>query len=110
MAAPLVRGPARLRRYAADMVFLAVLCLLVALSIAMYTKAFTPVVMVELAAGRIGNQLSVHADVNCSADPPYDARAPLPPRRVCVRLIVAPDPHPPGRNGWGVRTVARASG
>jgi phospholipid/cholesterol/gamma-HCH transport system substrate-binding protein len=63
MAAPLVRGAAQLRRYAAGIAFLAVLALLVGLSIALYTKAFTPVVMVELEAGRIGNQLSVHADV-----------------------------------------------
>ena len=63
MAAPLVRGPAQLRRYAAGIAFLAVLALLVGLSIALYTKAFTPVVMVELEAGRIGNHLSVHADV-----------------------------------------------
>ncbi|MCW2726669.1 MAG: transporter substrate-binding protein, partial [Frankiales bacterium] len=63
MAAPLVRGSAQLRRYAAGVAFLAVLGLLVALSVAMYTKAFTPVVMVRLEADRIGNQLSQHADV-----------------------------------------------
>src|SRR3954469_20785937 len=37
--------------------------MLVGLSIAMYTKAFTPVTMVDLKADRIGNQLSVHGDV-----------------------------------------------
>src|SRR4051795_1764634 len=63
MAAPLVRGPAQLRRYASGVAFLGVLALLVALSVALYTKAFTPVVMVSLETDRVGNQLSTHADV-----------------------------------------------
>src|SRR5690242_6568410 len=63
MSAPLVRGTAQLRRYAAGVVFLVVIAGLVALSVGMYTKAFTPVTMVELKADRIGNQLSVHGDV-----------------------------------------------
>src|SRR4051812_28914603 len=63
MAAPLVKGPAQLRRYAAGIAFLAVLALLVGLSVAMYTKAFTPVVKVSLETDRIGNQLTTHADV-----------------------------------------------
>jgi virulence factor Mce-like protein len=58
-----VRGTAQLRRYAAGVVFLVVIGLLVALSVGMYTKAFTPVTMVDLKADRIGNQLSVHGDV-----------------------------------------------
>src|SRR5687767_13369913 len=63
MAAPLVRGTAQLRRYAGGVVFLVVLAMLIGLSIAMYTKAFTPVTMVELRADRAGNQLSKGADV-----------------------------------------------
>src|SRR3954447_19612382 len=63
MAAPLVRGPAQLRRYAAGVAFLVVLAMLVALSVALYTKAFTPVVSVSLKTDRAGNQLSTHADV-----------------------------------------------
>jgi virulence factor Mce-like protein len=63
MSAPLVKGAARLRRYAAGIAFLAVIAMLVGLSIALYTKAFTPVVMVSLHTDRVGNQLSTHADV-----------------------------------------------
>jgi phospholipid/cholesterol/gamma-HCH transport system substrate-binding protein len=63
MAAPLVKGPAQLRRYASGIAFLAVLALLVGLSVALYTKAFTPVVHVSLKTDRVGNQLSTHADV-----------------------------------------------
>lgn len=63
MAAPMVKGPAQLRRYASGVAFLAVLAVLVWLSIALYTKAFTPVVTVALQTDRIGNQLSEHADV-----------------------------------------------
>jgi virulence factor Mce-like protein len=63
MAAPLVKGAAQLRRYAAGLVFLAVVAALVGLSVALYTKAFTPVTMVDLEADRIGNQLSIHGDV-----------------------------------------------
>lgn len=63
MSAPLVRGPAQLRRYAAGIGFLVVIASLVYLSIAIYTKAFTEVVMVDLKANRIGNQLTVNGDV-----------------------------------------------
>jgi virulence factor Mce-like protein len=63
MSAPLVKGAAQLRRYAAGVAFLVVLAMLVALSVALYTKAFTPVVMVSLKTDHVGNQLSTHADV-----------------------------------------------
>jgi virulence factor Mce-like protein len=63
MAAPLVKGAARARRLAAGVAFLAVLALLISLSVALYTKAFTPVVKVALKTDRVGNQLSTHADV-----------------------------------------------
>jgi virulence factor Mce-like protein len=43
--------------------FIVVIGLLVALTIALYQKAFTPVVRVTLQADRIGNQLSPPADV-----------------------------------------------
>jgi virulence factor Mce-like protein len=63
MAAPLVKGTAQLRRYAAGVAFLVVIAMLIALSVGLYTKAFTPVVMVSLETDRVGNQLSTHADV-----------------------------------------------
>jgi virulence factor Mce-like protein len=63
VSAPLVKGTAQLRRYAVGVVFIVVLAGLVALSVGLYTKAFTPVTMVDLKADRIGNQLSVHGDV-----------------------------------------------
>jgi virulence factor Mce-like protein len=63
MSAPLVKGAARVRRLAAGVAFLVVIALLVALSVALYTKAFTPVVTVALKTDRVGNQLSTHADV-----------------------------------------------
>jgi phospholipid/cholesterol/gamma-HCH transport system substrate-binding protein len=47
----------------AGLVFVAVLLGLVALTIAIYQKAFTPVVMVTLKADTIGNQLSPPSDV-----------------------------------------------
>jgi phospholipid/cholesterol/gamma-HCH transport system substrate-binding protein len=43
--------------------FLVVIALLIALTIALYQKAFTPVVHVTLQADRVGNQLSPPADV-----------------------------------------------
>jgi len=63
MSAPLLRGTAQLRRYAAGIGFIVVIASLVYLSIAIYTKAFVDVVMVELKANRIGNQLTVNGDV-----------------------------------------------
>ena len=63
MSAPLVKGAARARRLAAGVAFLLVIALLVGLSVALYTKAFTKVVLVSLQTDRIGNQLSTHADV-----------------------------------------------
>ncbi len=63
MPAPIVRGREQLRRYAAGVVFLVAVALLVSLSIGIYTKAFTDVVWVSLQTDRIGNQLSVHGDV-----------------------------------------------
>ncbi|MCA1711039.1 MAG: MCE family protein [Actinobacteria bacterium] len=63
MAAPILKGGAQLRRYAAGVVFLVVIAMLVGLSLAMYTKKFAAVTLVDLEADRVGNQLSVHADV-----------------------------------------------
>lgn len=63
MAAPLLKGSARLRRLASGVVFLVVIALLVGLSVALYTKRFTPVVLVSLQTDRVGNQLTTHADV-----------------------------------------------
>jgi virulence factor Mce-like protein len=64
MAAPRPTGTAALARLRLTGVgFLVVIALLVGLTVALYQKAFTPVVDVTLKAGRIGNQLSAPADV-----------------------------------------------
>lgn len=63
MAPPLVRGGALVRRRLAGVVFLLVLGLLVELTVALYRKQFSPVVRVALQTDRVGNQLTVHADV-----------------------------------------------
>jgi ABC-type transporter Mla subunit MlaD len=63
MSPPLVTGRRRVKQQLAGLLFLGVLAGVVALSIALYQKAFTPVVMVELKASSIGNQLSKGGDV-----------------------------------------------
>jgi phospholipid/cholesterol/gamma-HCH transport system substrate-binding protein len=64
MAAPRPTGSAALARLRLSGVgFLVVIGLLVSLTVAMYQKAFTPVVHVTLLADRVGNQLSAPADV-----------------------------------------------
>ena len=64
MAAPRPTGPAALVRLRLSGVgFLVVIGLLVALTVALYQKAFTPVVRVTLQADRVGNQLTAPADV-----------------------------------------------
>ncbi|MBC7375657.1 MAG: MCE family protein, partial [Frankiales bacterium] len=63
MAAPLLTGRRRLRQRLVGLLFIAVLGALVALAVAAYQKAFTPVVMITVQADRIGNQLSTGADV-----------------------------------------------
>jgi phospholipid/cholesterol/gamma-HCH transport system substrate-binding protein len=64
MAVPRPAGVAALVRLRlAGVAFLVVIGLLVALTIALYQKAFTPVVKVTLQSDRIGNQLSAPADV-----------------------------------------------
>jgi phospholipid/cholesterol/gamma-HCH transport system substrate-binding protein len=63
VAPPLVRGRALARQRGFGLVFLAVLAGLVLLTVALYQKAFRPVIMVTLEADRIGNQLSVGGDV-----------------------------------------------
>ncbi len=52
-----------IRMRLAGVAFLAVIAGLIGLTIALYNKAFTPVVKVTLQADRIGNQLSPPADV-----------------------------------------------
>jgi phospholipid/cholesterol/gamma-HCH transport system substrate-binding protein len=51
------------RRRTAGVVFLLVFALLVWLSIALYDKRFTPVAMVTLYAGSVGDELHEHAEV-----------------------------------------------
>ena len=64
MSAPRPSGFAALVRLRlAGVGFLVVIGLLVGLTIALYQKAFTPIVDVTLEANRIGNQLSAPADV-----------------------------------------------
>ncbi|MEU2264813.1 MlaD family protein, partial [Streptomyces sp. NPDC019645] len=53
----------RVRRRIHGIVFIAVLALLLSLSVAVYRKAFTPVVRVTLETGVLGNQLEPQADV-----------------------------------------------
>ncbi len=64
MAAPLPAGrTAVARRRLSGVVFLLVLAGLIGLTIALYQKAFTPVVRVSLEADRVGNQLAAPSDV-----------------------------------------------
>lgn len=63
MAPPLRKGRALAMQRLSGVAFLGVLALLVSLSVALYNKDFTPTVDVALQTDRIGNQLSVHADV-----------------------------------------------
>ncbi len=63
MAPPLRKGRALARQRLAGVAFLVVIGLLVALTVAFYQKAFTPVVMVELKTDSIGNQLTTGGDV-----------------------------------------------
>lgn len=63
MAAPLLTGRRRVQQRLAGLLFLAVLAGAVGLTVALYQKAFTPVVMVALDTDRVGSQLSKGADV-----------------------------------------------
>jgi phospholipid/cholesterol/gamma-HCH transport system substrate-binding protein len=63
VAPPLVKGRALLKQRVGGVVFLVVIALLVALSVAFYNKSFTRTVDVSLQTDRVGNQLTVHADV-----------------------------------------------
>lgn len=63
MSPPLVTGRARVRQQLAGVLFLAVLAGLVTLTVALYQKWFTPVVMVAVETSSIGNQLSTGGDV-----------------------------------------------
>ena len=63
MAAPLRKGRALALQRLNGVVFLLVLALLVGLTVALYQKRFTPVVLVDLETTRVGNQLTTGADV-----------------------------------------------
>ena len=54
---------ATIRRRLLGVGFLVIVAALIGLSIAMYNKAFTPVVMVKLQTDKVGNQLAVLGDV-----------------------------------------------
>jgi virulence factor Mce-like protein len=63
VSAPLRRGAALARQRLAGLVFLVVIALLLALSVAVYDRRFADVVEVGLRTDRIGNQLTVNGDV-----------------------------------------------
>ena len=63
MSPPLVTGRRRVRQQLAGILFLGVLAGVVALTVALYQKAFTPVVMVAVETSSIGNQLTKGGDV-----------------------------------------------
>jgi virulence factor Mce-like protein len=63
VAPPLRKGRALADPRLSGVTFLVVLALLGWLAIALYSKTFTPTVDVSLETDRVGNQLSVHADV-----------------------------------------------
>jgi phospholipid/cholesterol/gamma-HCH transport system substrate-binding protein len=63
VAPPLVKGRALLKQRLGGIAFLVVIGLLVSLSVAFYNKSFTRTVDVSLRTDRVGNQLTVHADV-----------------------------------------------
>lgn len=63
MTPPLRRGRRLLQQRLAGLAFLAVLVALVGFAVAVYEKAFTPVVTVFVEADRIGNQLTKGGDV-----------------------------------------------
>jgi phospholipid/cholesterol/gamma-HCH transport system substrate-binding protein len=63
MSPPLVTGRRRVQQQLGGLLFLAVLAGLVALTVALYQKSFTPVVNVVLETDRVGNQLSKGGDV-----------------------------------------------
>jgi len=63
VAPPLVKGRALARRRLSGIVFILVIGLLVQTAVWMYQKKFVHVVDVSLQTDRIGNQLTVHADV-----------------------------------------------
>ena len=68
-------GRAALRQRGAGVVFLAALVGLIALSIALYNKTFTPVVNVTLNVDHIGNQLTPPTDVKVDGVIVGEARA-----------------------------------
>ena len=63
MAPPLVKGKALARRRLSGIAFVIVIAFLVQLAVWLYQKRFVDVVDVSLQTNRVGNQLSVHADV-----------------------------------------------
>jgi hypothetical protein len=67
MSPPLVTGRRRVKQQLAGLLFLAVLAGVVGLTVALYQKAFTPVVMVTLEASSLGNQLTTGGDVKAAA-------------------------------------------
>jgi phospholipid/cholesterol/gamma-HCH transport system substrate-binding protein len=60
---PLVTGRRRVQQQLAGLLFLAVLAGVVGMTVALYRKSFTPVVMVSVETSSVGNQLTKGGDV-----------------------------------------------
>jgi phospholipid/cholesterol/gamma-HCH transport system substrate-binding protein len=85
-------GAALVKQRLAGIAFLVVLFGLVALSIAFYQKAFTPVVMVTLETDKIGNQLTPPSDVKVNGVIVGEARrVETGPDGALVTLALQPD-------------------
>jgi phospholipid/cholesterol/gamma-HCH transport system substrate-binding protein len=79
------------RRRLVGVVFLLVFALLIWLSIALYGKQFTPVALVTLDAGSVGNELHVHAEVEARGVEVGEVRE-ITGTGTSARLVLAIDP------------------
>ena len=80
-----------IRRRLSGLAFILIVAGLVALSIAMYNKAFTPVASVTLTTDKVGNQLAVHSDVKVRGLVVGEVRG-ITPTRDGAELDLALDP------------------
>jgi phospholipid/cholesterol/gamma-HCH transport system substrate-binding protein len=85
------KGMAAVRRRLLGVGFIVVIAALVSLSIALYNKAFTPVVHVSLTTDKLGNQLQPHGDVKVRGLIVGEIRA-ISPTEQGSRLELAIDP------------------
>lgn len=82
---------ATVRRRLLGLGFIVVIAALVSLSIALYNKAFTPVVQVSLTTDKVGNQLQPHGDVKVRGLIVGEIRS-ITPTEQGARLQLALDP------------------